>query len=116
MLSIYHVVYTIYSWYITGISHPGLYIPGIYLVYTLYISCICRLHTNTFDIPSLEPMGLFSTPFYIDIPLIYQVYSLKMLGISRPPIQHGIQLILGGGMSGDYIYMVYVLYMIMIIC
>ena len=55
-------IYTVYAWYITGISHIPIDIPGIYMVYSWYIS--------------KNLMGLFRTFCNIDIPVIYHEYLL----------------------------------------
>ncbi len=52
------------------------------MVYTMNIHCICSPQTYPLDIPGLVQMGLLSTFFYNDMPMIYQVYSLNILGIS----------------------------------
>ncbi len=66
--TIYHV-YTMYI-YIYSIYHvysfnmyTSLYIPCIYMVYTMNIHWICRPQAYPLDIPSLVQMDLFLTYF-----------------------------------------------------
>ena len=56
-------IYNEYAWYITGISQPDWYIHGIYVV-----RCA---------------MGLFSTFFNNNIPVIYHEYSMDKHDISK---------------------------------
>ncbi len=64
------------------------YMPSIYFVYPLYIPCICRPQAYPLDIPPLYQMGLFSTFFYNDMPMIYQVHSMNVLGIWMCLVYH----------------------------
>ncbi len=56
-----------------------MYIPCIYMVYTLSIHCICSPQAYPLYILGLVQMGLFSTFFCNDMPIIYQVYSMNIL-------------------------------------
>ena len=68
-----------YTLNITGISEPGMYVHGIYMVYTWYITCICRPQRYVRYIPCQDLMGLFRTFFYNDIPLIYYEYLRPLI-------------------------------------
>ena len=60
---------------------PGIYLVYqilncIYMVYTWYIKSIWTCHRFGLYIPCKNLMGLFSTFFYNDIPVIYHEYPL----------------------------------------
>ncbi len=98
-------------------------IVNVYMEYTQYTPCICRCHTYTWYIPSLEQMDLYSTFFYDDIPLIYQVNFKNILGVSK--VYHFIkryrtnpfvldQVYTRWYMYDNYIYMEYTMYILCI--
>jgi hypothetical protein len=56
---------------------------GICMVYVWYIPVIYRPQRYVRYIPSKNLMGLFSTFFYNDIPLLYYVYTKDIHSITR---------------------------------
>ncbi len=84
-------IYNVYTMYILN-ADLELVCVCIYMLYACYVYVICIVYTSNIlsifhvsyplDIPSLVQMGLFLTFFYNDMPMIYQVHSLKRLGIS----------------------------------